>query len=160
MDFSTQSKNQEAYDLMTAHACAVLATLSENNAPEMAHVIVHIDERFNVYFVSRKTTRKVSNIAARSIATLFFSDVETMRQAEYAGEGRVVENMQEIAGTLPMIQKAIADSQSSYKLPPVSQMEEEGYVLICIAPTSIRYRDYSHSNEHPTPTEHDVQLHS
>lgn len=55
--------SEEILDFLKKNVLAVVSTVSSNNEPEAATVLYMIDDDLNFYFITRRDTRKVENLA-------------------------------------------------------------------------------------------------
>jgi general stress protein 26 len=53
---------QEALDFLKKHIFAVVASITGDNMPNAATVLYHIDDDMNLFFMTRKETRKFENL--------------------------------------------------------------------------------------------------
>lgn len=143
MDYLTQSKNQVIYDFIKQHPGAVLATIGGDGAINMANVLTAVDERFRLYAISRPGNRKITNINTHPSVTLMFTDALSATQVEYIGTAEVLEAQHDVSSALTMLHEVTSDAAAPYWVPPVSQLEDSGYVVIRVTPEHIVHRSYS-----------------
>lgn len=143
MNNQEAENNRKVHDFIKAHPCATLATHGTQGAINLANVFVYVDHNFFFYIVSRPEHRKHANIKNDPKVTLLFTDEAGVAQAECIGTGATVEQITSVADILPDIQSVLIEQKSQYWIPPVSQLEADGYVVIKIVPDSVVYRSYS-----------------
>lgn len=87
-----EAMKQEALDFLKQHIIAVVATTDEDHQPNAATVLYHIDDNMNLFFMTRKQTRKYKNIKrnGRIAVVVGMGDGQGTIQAE--GEAEVLEN--------------------------------------------------------------------
>lgn len=87
-----EAMKQEALDFLKQHIIAVVATTDEDHQPNAATVLYHIDDNMNLFFMTRKQTRKYKNIKrnGRIAVVVGTGDGQGTIQAE--GEAEVLEN--------------------------------------------------------------------
>lgn len=158
MDYLTQGKNQTIYDFMTMHPCVALATYSSLLEINLAHVFTYVDDRLNLYFVSRPEHRKVKNLDENDSVSCLFYDDTRIAQVEYIGSAEKVADTDELVNILSKLQLVISNHKTGYWSPPVSQLEGDGYVIVKVVPKSITYRKYESSGTGSEKDEITAQL--
>lgn len=146
MNNQEAENNRKVFEFITDNPCGNIATYGQDGRINMANVFAHIDTHFFLYIVSRPEHRKHANIQNHPPVSLLFTDKEGVAQAEYIGIAKTVEETKTVADMLPSIQKVLIEQKSEYWIPPVSQLEADGYVVIKIVPESIVYRSYVKNN--------------
>lgn len=77
-DMDKNAVRRDALKFLQKHKVAVLATVSENGEPQAATVTCVVDDDFNLYFITRKGTRKFTNIVRDPKVALVIGTEENM----------------------------------------------------------------------------------
>lgn len=142
MQYTDQQNNQRVHDFMRTHPCVTVATQGVSTI-DLATVFVFVDEVFNLYFLSRPAQRKCVNAEARPIVSAMFVDTDKVEQVEYQGASQIVLEPTTVAKVLPELEKIMSMHKCKYWIPPVSQINDSGYVLVKVIPERIVYRVYA-----------------
>lgn len=145
------------YGFFRQHPLVTLSTISDDGVPENAAVYIYMDDEMNAYCVTRENTRKFRNINNNTIATISAYDENVLMFGEIQCEASALENPNDISVIMPELQKIIFSRKSDYWVPPVAQLEGEGYVFIKLQPKKALFSNYEQSSsENPRP--HRVEL--
>lgn len=83
---------QEALDFLKQHIFAVVASVTEEHRPSAATVLYHIDDDMNLFFMTRRQTRKFENLKANERVALVVGLGEGPGTVQLEGEAHLVEN--------------------------------------------------------------------
>jgi hypothetical protein len=145
------------YGFFRQHPLVTLSTVSEAGVPQNAAVYIYMDDDMNCYCVTRQNTRKFRNVEANTIATISAYDENVLMFGELQCIAKPLTNPEEISVVMPELQKIIFSRKSDYWVPPVAQLEGEGYVFIKLEPQKALFSNYEQSSaENPKP--HRVEL--
>lgn len=153
MDNKEAEDNKHVLDFMREHPCATLATHGKEGRINLANVFAFVDDNYFLYVVSRPDHRKHQNVVEHPQVSLMFTDQEGVQQAECIGVGKTVERIETLADMLPNLQKILIEHKSEYWVPPVAQLEADGYVVIKIVPELMVYRTYAQDGVSSKPNE-------
>ena len=147
------------FSFFREHPLMTLSTVGEDGVPQSAVVYVYMDDDMNCYCASRTTTRKYENIGKNSTAVLSTFDENVLMFGELRCEATIMGEGEEVAQIMPSLQKIIASRKSSYWVPPVAQLEGEGYVFFKLTPKKVLFVNYEQSssdNPHPHKVEFEM----
>ncbi|AKM78683.1 TPA: hypothetical protein DDZ49_02475 [Candidatus Wolfebacteria bacterium] len=87
-----ESMKQEALDFLKQHVIAVVATTDEDHKPNAATVLYHIDDDMNLFFMTRKQTRKYANIRRNGRIAVVVGTGDGPGTIQAEGEASVIED--------------------------------------------------------------------
>lgn len=141
-----------AYSFFKQHPLVTLSTISTDGVPQHAAMYVYFDDHMQGYFATRDTTRKFANLKHNPTVVLSVHDENVLMFGEITGTATILESTDEVANILPELQKIVESRKSSYWVPPVAQLEGEGYVFFKLAPSEVTFVNYElSSSDHPKP---------
>lgn len=86
---------QEALDFLKQHVFAVVASINAENMPSAATVLYHVDDDMNVFFMTRRQTRKFANVRANEKVALVVGLGDGPGTVQMEGEAHLIENGQD-----------------------------------------------------------------
>lgn len=127
---------------LNQNSVGVLATADSSGKPHAAAVYFTHDKQLNIYFVTKKDTKKSHNLQVNPHAAIAIFDAEA--QATVQAEGTVTEVADEnqVEWIFNDIQKA-AIRTSRNATPPTAQLIAGGYVVYKITAPVLRKATYS-----------------
>lgn len=143
MTIAISESRQRLLDFLENNKVGVLATCSSAGMPYAATVYITFDHDLNIYFVTRKETRKNRNLHDNNQAALALYDAAS--QTTLQAEGNVIEvndrgKMQWVFNDI----WHIATQTSPTNQPPQAQLMGAGdYVVYKLAAPSLRLATYA-----------------
>ncbi len=143
MTVAISESRQRLLDFLENNKVGVLATCSNAGIPHAATVYVTFDKDLNIYFVTRRETRKSRNLHSKYQAALALYDASS--QTTLQAEGTVIEVSDQ--GTMQWVFNdiwRIAAQTSPVNQPPQAQLIGAGdYVVYKLAAPSLRLATYT-----------------
>jgi uncharacterized pyridoxamine 5'-phosphate oxidase family protein len=133
MNPNTEGKREEALSFLVNHDAGVLATLSPASEPRARLVYYTCDDAFNVYFMTLKNTRKVSDVAANPHAAFVVSEMDVPRTLQIEGtveDPLLVDFMHRLM------------SHTAYNI-PISHFDASEFTFFRLTPTWVRWGDFT-----------------
>ncbi len=127
--------NASALKFLKSQNAMVLASISNNLDPEAATVYFVCDEKFNVYFMTSKISKKVENL--RNNGKVAFVIGWGPKVITVQGGGLAKELVKREAETFhDLIQKTALESANQW---PILKLATEGYATFKITPSWMSY---------------------
>jgi len=147
----TQSR-ERILDFLGTHKVGVLATADATGKPHAAAVYVVCDPQLVFYFITKKATRKSTNLSVNSQAALAVYDEQSQTTVQVDGQVEVVTDPAQIDRIFTEIQ-AIARLTSQSGTPPPAKLLADGYVVYRLSSPTARLASYSDT---PATDQHDI----
>lgn len=125
---------------------AVLATVDREGAPG-ASVIYYLLEGQSIYYVTKTSTAKYSNILTNPNVALCIYDEQSRATAEITGSVFEVKDEAEQVKILNQIAKVRRDGEESW-VPPVVQVSEGKLAVMRVEVSSVKFSDYKNHERH------------
>lgn len=138
---STSQKHAHVYNFMKHNHMGVLSTVSAEGKPWGSAIYYVVDEKFNVYFVTRKETFKYQNLDKSSFAALTVADEENQQTVQLSGSISKVPP----EDYLEVVFNRLAAIQPKSDLnwaPPIEKVYKGDYMPLCLTPTRLQYADF------------------
>src|SRR3989344_8620180 len=140
-----KEKALKVWEFLENNHLAVLATVSEENAPQASLIYYVTEEDFHLYIVTGKDSRKYINISKNNKVSLVIGQEKTAQVLQIEGEAKVVEDSSKktfISGKY--LEIANESNPKSLNWPPVLKLSStEGFVFIEIGIISFKFSDFS-----------------
>ena len=141
MEKDLEGKREEALAFLIGHETGVLATASMLGESHARLVYYTCDDAFNVYFLTLKNTRKVSDLAANPRAAFVVSEAEVPRTLQMEG---VVDDLTDTATIDPLVSDFIKRLMSHTKFGiPLARFDSSAVRFYRIKPTWLRWGDFT-----------------
>jgi general stress protein 26 len=141
MKAASEGKREEALSFLVNHDTGVLATLSRANETHARMVYYTCDDAFNIYFITLKNTRKVSDLASNEQAAFVVSEMEVPRTIQIEG---VVEDLTSSAVVDPLLTDFVHRLMSHDKYGiPLSHFDASELKFYRLTPTWVRWGDFT-----------------
>ncbi len=82
---------QEALDFLKKHIFAVVASGTQDNMPNASTVLFQVDDDMNVFFMTRKHTRKFANLTANEKVAIVVGLGDGPGTVQMEGEAHLIE---------------------------------------------------------------------
>lgn len=93
MERQKTSLRRQAYDFITQHPLAALATVDGSHEPDLAMVYCLIRADLTLYFSTRVEGRKYINLSRRPLYAMAFYDEETLTTVQLRGTASRIEDI-------------------------------------------------------------------
>jgi len=143
MTIAISESRQRLVDFLENNKIGVLATASNSGIPHAATVYLTFDQELNIYFVTRKETRKSRNLHTNNQAAIAIYNAAS--QTTLQAEGAVIEvtDPTKIQWVFNDIWH-IATQASSANQPPQAQLMGAGdYIVYQLSAPSLRLASYT-----------------
>lgn len=131
---------RKAFKFLNEHSLASIATVADNGQPHVANVYYVIDEKLNVYCVTRTETSKFQNIKNNPRVALVVTDEETVETVQFLGVAEVVKDETQASDILQKLWKTTLNSQSWPA--PIVKLSSGDLTLIRIKPTELKLGNF------------------
>jgi general stress protein 26 len=136
--------NQKIYDFLKEHSIGVLATVDPNNNPHAATVYYSIDEEFNIFFTTKRETKKHDNLRHNNHAMLVTYEAFTQTTVQITGVAEDISETPE-AGQVYNNTTRAAQKTSEAGVAPISKLYAGSYVAYRLKPVQIRMAVFIHT---------------
>ncbi|HEX6258783.1 MAG TPA: pyridoxamine 5'-phosphate oxidase family protein, partial [Candidatus Saccharimonadales bacterium] len=127
---------------LESHRVGVLATANESGEPHAAAVYMTYDDQLNIYFMTKKQTRKSQNLERNNHAAIVVYDADLQTTVQAEGTVGEVDNASLQMRVYEEIRQAAALT-SLNTTPPIAQLMAGGYVTYRLVASSLRMATYS-----------------
>lgn len=149
MAINISASRENLLDFLKQNTVGVLATASNLGKPHAATVYVTFDQELNIYFVTRKETRKSRNLHDNTQAALAIYNAASQTTLQAEGTAIEVTNPQKAQWIFNDIWR-IATQTASGNPPPQTQLLGAGdYAAYQLSAPSLRLATYAQSNAGP-----------
>jgi general stress protein 26 len=138
MTIDMNESRERLLEFLKNNNVGVLATASNTGIPHAATIYITFDQDLNIYFVTRKGTRKSQNLQGNAQAALAIYNAAS--QTTLQAEGTVIEvtESSKIQWVFNDIWRIAAQTSSSNQPPPSQLVGSGEYVAYKLAAPSIR----------------------
>jgi general stress protein 26 len=134
-------KREEALSFLVDHETGVLATISKSGEPHARLIYYTCDDSFNVYFMTLKSTRKVSDLICNPRAAFVVSETERPRTLQIEG---VVTDLTDTAIISPTLSDFVERLMAHTKYGiPLAHFDESEIKFYSITPSWVRWGDFT-----------------
>lgn len=136
------AEGQAGFGFVAENDLAVLSTVSRTGIVSGAIVYYITDNEGFIYILTRSESTKARGIIAHGQVALTIHEPGTLKTAQVQGEAQVETDQTAKDEVFNRIVKARTYRGETH-MPPVTKLKNGGYMVIRIAPTDIKYNDYS-----------------
>jgi general stress protein 26 len=141
MEKDLKEKREEALSFLVDHDAGVLATLSGTGELHARLVYYTCDDSFNVYFMTLKNTRKVSDVAFNPHVAFVVSEMERPRTLQIEG---IVTDLTDSATLNPLLSDFIQRLMAHTKYGiPLAHFDESEIKFYRLTPDWVRWGDFT-----------------
>ncbi len=141
MEKDLTEKRGVALQFLIDHEAGVLATISRAGESHARLIYYTCDDSFNVYFLTLKSTRKVSDLDSHPQAAFVVSEMERPRTIQIEG---VVTDLTNTATIDPLlsdfVQRLMAHNEYGI---PLSRFDESEIKFYRLSPDWVRWGDFT-----------------
>ncbi len=130
----------DALAFAKAHTAGVLATVAKDYSPHASVIYYVSDETFNIYFLTKRGSRKYNAIKAHPQVAFTVGTQDTPRTLQIEGLASELESTEDREKHIPDLMNVL--SQQTSRFVPAGKLDGELSVL-WIRPTWIRWADFS-----------------
>lgn len=141
MNSDLEEKRDSALSFLVNHDTGVLATVSSTGAPHARLVYYTCDDSFNIYFLTLRNTRKVSDIASNPKGSFVVSEDEIPRTIQVEG---TITDLTDSAVNDPLVSDFVQRLMSHTKYGiPLTHFDGSELVFYKLTPTWVRWGDFT-----------------
>jgi general stress protein 26 len=141
MEKNPEGKRDDALSFLVQNETGVLSTLSSVGELHARLVYYTCDDSFNVYFMTLKNTRKISDLASHPHAAFVVSETERPRTIQIEGTVTDLTDTATIDPTLTdFVQRLMGHTQYGIPLARFDESEIKFYRLV---PNWVRWGDFT-----------------
>lgn len=134
---ASPESNQRIYEFLKTHPIGVLASVDPNNDPHAAVIYYSVDDDFNLFFTTKRDTKKHDNLKHKDHVMLVAYEASSQTTVQVTGTAEDITDTPEafevFKGT---VKAALKTSESG--VPPISKLYAGNYVAWRINPVQIR----------------------
>lgn len=131
----------EAIEFLLQHDLGVLSTMSRTGSIHGSAVYYHMDTENRLYIVTKAGTQKARDMFAQQQIAFTVFDANTAQTAQIQADSEVISDPAERQYLLERFLQP--KEYGGKKLPmPITTIHEDGYVVIRLNPTDVKYSDY------------------
>jgi len=123
----------------------MLATVSRDYKPHASLVNYVCDDKFNIYFMTLRNSRKFEALSAHSEIAFTIATEDVPQTLQIEGKAMDISSSQEAGSKKDELFEALNANPSFY--PPISKMDTEETAIVWIEPTWIRWADYAFAED-------------
>lgn len=128
---------EQVYDFMRAHPVGVLATVDPNSNPHAVVVYYSVDEEGNLFFTTKRDTKKSDNIQHNNHVMLAVYEASTQTSLQISGTAEDISESPEANEVFQNTMHATLQTSES-GVPPISKLYAGHYVAYKVRPAEIR----------------------
>jgi uncharacterized pyridoxamine 5'-phosphate oxidase family protein len=133
----------EVFDFLQQSKVGVIGTVNAKGEPELATVTIVVDADFNVYFVTRRDTRKFLNLERdKHVGMVIGASPTAPTTVQIQGDAEFIQNFPNDAAEF--LSRAINLAQSEYE--PLEKITGSNFVIIKVKPTWLRWMTFAGKN--------------
>ena len=141
MNPDTEGKRDEALSFLVDHPTGVLSTVTADGQPRARLIYYTCDDAFNVFFITLKSTRKVTDIAANNKAAFVVSETEIPRTLQMEG---TIADLTDTATVDPLLADFVHTLMSHTKYGiPLSHFDASELHFYKLTPEWVRWGDFT-----------------
>ena len=139
-----QKTKNEVFEFLNKHAIAILATVSDKNAPHACAMYFVIDEDLNFFFLTKSSTRRFLHIQGNDKVAIVVTASNSPQSLEVEGVASIVSDPLQQRNVTNQIAEKSAHQGKKFWPPPVSQLEGGEIAILKVTPTMCCYCDFFH----------------
>jgi nitroimidazol reductase NimA-like FMN-containing flavoprotein (pyridoxamine 5'-phosphate oxidase superfamily) len=140
MAHDTDVARAAALDFLKKHTAGVLASVSRDYKPHASVVYYVADDNFNIYFFTKRNSRKFDAISAHPQVAFTIGRLDVPQTLQIEGVASELRGEEDKAAHIADLMKKLAETNQLYV--PIAKMESE-VVLMWLEPKWIRWGDFS-----------------
>ena len=149
----TEQVKKDVLEFLQRNKTAVVATASLEGQPQAATITYVIDDSFDIYFVTKKSSQKFFNISNNpNVAVVVGTDPGTIATVQMQGVAQIIEDQKHFM--IRYLATTIDIAKPEWW--PLSRMPGSDFVLIRIKPTWLSWLNLDKS-EYPDTYREDYQ---
>ena len=127
-------------DFINDNNLVVLSTVSADGQPHASSLYVVVDDKLNLYFVTRNDTQKYRDLDNNPRVAIVSTDESSAETVQLIGEAERVANGDEVKPQLEKLWEATTNKQSWPA--PIVKLNSGDLVLVKVTPKSLKYGDF------------------
>ncbi len=134
------NSRDEALTFLKAHSAGVVATVSKDYAPHASVIFYVTDEAFNIYFLTKRSSRKFKAISAHPQVAFTIGPQDVPQTLQIEGTGSELTSTEDRDKHIPDLMNILAAQRPGFV--PAGKMDGE-LTVMWIQPKWIRWADFS-----------------
>ncbi len=139
---------RDAIAFLQKNTAGALATVGSDGSPHVRLVYYSCNDSFEIYFMTKRDSRKVEDIAGNPRAAFTISSQEVPQTLQIEGTASLVDIPAEPDAVLNALFERLASNK--HFTAPITKMGDSELLLYKIAPLWIRWGDFAFAQKGPT----------
>lgn len=143
-----KADKKQTYEFLKRHHLGVLSTVASDSWPWGSAIYYVVDEKLNIFFVTRKETYKYQNLQKSPYAALTVTDEEKQITVQLAGEISKVP----VEDYMDIIFNKLGSIHPNNDInwsPPIEKVHKGDYIPLRITPSKLQYADFKKPTTDP-----------
>lgn len=138
---TSAESSQRIFSFLKSHSIGTLATVDSDNNPHATTIYFSIDEAFNIFFTTKRFTKKHETLQHNNHVMLVTHEAFTQTTAQVIG---VAEEVVDTTLAEQIFKETIKNAVKSTEagVPPISKLYAGDYIAYRIKPSEIRMAVY------------------
>lgn len=141
----SEDPRTDALAFLKRHKTGILASVSRDYKPHASLVNYVCDDKFNIYFMTLRTSRKFDALSAHSEVAFTIATEDVPQTLQIEGKAMDISSSDEAGRKKDELFEALNKNPSFY--PPISKMDTADTAIIWIQPYWIRWADYAFAED-------------
>jgi nitroimidazol reductase NimA-like FMN-containing flavoprotein (pyridoxamine 5'-phosphate oxidase superfamily) len=140
-----EDPRDDAQAFLKRHKSGFLATVARDSKPHGSMVFYVCDDKFNIYLMTLRTSRKFEALSAHSEVAFTIAEESVPQTLQIEGKAMDISESEEAGSKKDELFDVMNKNPSFY--PPISKMDTEETAIVWIQPTWIRWADYAFAED-------------
>lgn len=137
--------SKDALAFLKRHRTGFLATAGHDNKPHLSAVHYVCDDKFNIYFMTLRTSKKFEALSAHSEVAFTIATEDVPQTLQIEGKAMDISSSNESGSKKDELFEVLNKNPNFY--PPISKMDTADTAIVWIQPTWIRWADYAFAQD-------------
>jgi len=144
----SDTSRSDALAFLKKHSAGVLSTVSTDGKAHGSAIYYVVDDDFNVYLITLKTSRKFGNLSANPFVALTVGTQDVPQTVQLEGVASMLRHPEEISAHAADLLKVLTSNSTYYA--PLTKLGDADTAIVWIQPKLIRWADYASPDTGPT----------
>lgn len=135
----------DALSFLKRHKTGVLATVARDYKPHASLVNYVCDDKFNIYMMMRRDSRKFEALSAHSEVAFTVAAEDIPQTLQLEGKAMDISSSEEAGSKKMELFEAL--NKNPFFYPPISKMDIGDTAIVWIEPSWIRWADYAFAED-------------